>query len=428
MAYFIASDIAARNDQTMLSSRHMRALVFEPHSDGHHGPYLHWMVTGLVDRGFEVTIITLPETLVHPSMQTLTSTASTEGAGSLRLIGDATSITLPSGATGGAAGITAREYAYWRLFRAWYKAYAATLRSDVVYLPYLDYCLYAIGLLGSPFGDCPWVGLTMRPSFHYRSMGVEAPKPNFAWIKEILFFRMLRRRSLKCLLTIDEPLAAYIEAMPLNAEKVVFYPEPAELGELPEPSAARQKLSMSPSRKLVLLYGAIAARKGVVELLQALAEPGFPTAVDVILAGKVVEPAIQKMLNESWVCNLIGQGRIKVIDRYIDPSEESTLFAAADIVWVGYRGHYNSSGILAQAVNAGRPVLACKGGVLGWQTRRHGLGLTVNPTDKAAVATAIGALLVSLSEKAARSNQAKPWRPATFDAAQDMLAHVLSAR
>jgi glycosyltransferase involved in cell wall biosynthesis len=296
----------------------------------------------------------------------------------------------------------------------------------VVYLPYLDYCLYAIGLLGSPFDDCPWVGLAMRPSFHYHSMDVVAPRPALAWIKKALFFRMLRHHSLRCLLTIDEPLVAYVVTKQRDARRVVFFPEPAELGDLPEPSAAKQEFGMALSRKLILLYGAISARKGVVELLRALATPCFPPAVDVLLAGKVVEPAIREMLAESRVRALIDQGRVRVIDRYIAPREESTLFAAADIVWMGYRDHYNASGILVQAANAGRPVLACEKGVIGWQTRRHGLGRTVNPTDTAEVAAAVRALLDNPPGKTDNTKPVDPWRPATFDEAQDMLAHVLS--
>ncbi len=337
-----------------------KVLIFEPHANGHHGPYLHWMAIGLAERGFEVTIVTLPETMAHPSMQALMKTASNAGVGSLHLVATAAPIALPSGAMEGAAGLIGRERTYWRLFRVWYKAHTDRVRPDVVFLPYMDYCLYMIGLRGSPFGSTPWVGLAMRPSFHYRSMGVLAPRPALAGVKKTLFSRTLHNRYLRRLFTIDEPLANYLVDTPRASGKVAFFPEPAEFGELPSRSEAKRKFGMVPERKVILLYGAVTARKGVVELLRAVAAPGFPPVVDVLLAGKVVEPGIQELLAESWVRTLCDAGRLKIIDRFIGSAEEPELFSAADIVWAGYRGHYNSSGILAQAASAGRPLLACE--------------------------------------------------------------------
>ena len=408
------------------SAPSQKVLIFEPHADGHHGPYLHWMATGLAERGFKVTIVTLPETTVHPSMRVLAKTAFNEGAGSLQLIGAAAPMVLPSGEMGGALSLVARERAYWRLFRVWYKTYAYSVRPDMVFLPYLDYCLYAIGLLGSPFDDCPWAGLAMRPSFHYRSMGVLAPRPTLGGVKKVLFFRILHNRYLRKLLTIDEPLARYLADKWRVSGKATFFPEPAEFGELPARSEAKRKFGMAPERKLILLYGAVMTRKGVIELLRALAAPGFSPAVDVLLAGKVAA-GIREMLAESWVRALCDAGRLKVIDRFIEPAEEPVLFAAADIVWVGYRGHYSSSGILVQAANAGRPLLACEEGVLGWQTQRHGLGRTVNPADTAEVAAAVDVLLGEQMERQNNNRRVHAWCLPSFSEAQDALARALMA-
>ncbi len=403
----------------------MRVLVLEPCALGHHGPYLDWMTRGLAQRGFDVDVVTLPETIEPSAGRARGMRACDHPRVSVHFVGGPKSRRLPLENRNGVVGLLTRELAYWRLFRAWYTAHAEAVRPDLVFLPYLDYCLYAMGLAGSPFGNCPWAGLAMRPAFHYREMGIRAPTPALAKVKKALFLRAARSPHLKCLLTIDEPLASYVATHQCALSKVVFFPEPAELGDLPAAHDAKQKFGFAPERKVILLYGALSARKGVAELLRALAAPDFPKELDVLLAGQVAEPETRAVLGAPWVQALRNQGRLKVVDRFIDVEEEPALFAAADVVWLGYRNHYNASGLLVQAANAGRPVLSCDEGVLGWQVERHHLGRTVNPENPAAVAAAASALLDTASSDAPIGAHATSWRPPSFAEAQDTLAHAL---
>lgn len=285
-----------------------------------------------------------------------------------------------------------REFRYWHLFHDWFNASAPAIRPDVVLLPYLDYCLHAIGLLGSPFADCAWAGLAMRPSFHYSEMGVSAPRPGLADAKKWLFFRLLADPTLTRLLTIDEPLAAYLALHPHFEGRYAFLPEPVALEALLESATAKRALGLAPTRRIILVYGYLSLRKGVHELVAALRHTRFPLDVDVVCAGEMTDD-VRRLLTTTGPNELIKAGRLKIIDRFVGSHEEALLFSAADIVWLGYRGHYNSSGVLAQAAQAGTPVLACADGVLGWQTKRHSLGLAVQPDDASAVGDAVRELM-----------------------------------
>lgn len=404
----------------------MKVLVLEPHAAGHHGPYLQWMVEGLVKRGFNVTVVTLQESLKHPCIQKVTESEGTSG-NPLRVILTQDADIQPKKATRGVTRFAMHEFAYWRMFRAWYDALLHTEQPEVVFLPYLDYCLYAIGLLGSPFRRCPWVGLAMRPSFHYREMDVIAPRPALAGIKKYLFFRLLKGRSLRRLLTIDEPLFEYL-AKNEFFKKAILFPEPAEMTDSLKREEAKESFGFSVERKLILVYGSITVRKGVLELVRAMKEPSFPDSVDVVLAGAIARD-IQDYLSSSQNAGLISGSRLRLLDRFIEPSEEARLFAASDMVWLGYRNHYGGSGVLVQAMAANRPVLASEEGVIGWRTKKHALGKTFKTDDPNAVCDAIREQLESNGLFSGIYSFERERNPVpTFSKACDILAKSLVDR
>lgn len=394
-------------------------LVIEPHMSGHRGPYLEWMVEGLVGSALDVLVVTLPDSSEHPSVSALRRRAAP--GGEVRLVSGPVPANfrsfLQSAKT---ADLVRREVSYWRLFKSWYRWGSRLVCPKVVFVPYLDYCLYSIGLFGSPFGKTPWVGVAMRPSFHYSALGITAPEPAFAGIKKALFFRLLRSKQLKRLLTIDEPLMEFLKSTNV-ARKVDFLPEPAEFIDMPSTEEAREQLGLPLDRQLVLVYGRITKRKGVVELLNAMVDPSFPVTTDVLLAGKITQE-VKDVLAAPSIRVLEQQRRVMRLDRFIEAGEEKLLFAAANVIWLGYRGHYTASGVLVQACAAGRPVIACEEGILGWQTRRHNLGRVVSPTDTMGVIDAVRELVEQVPD---RDRDQAVAIGGSFARAQEAIVHAL---
>jgi glycosyltransferase involved in cell wall biosynthesis len=253
---------------------------------------------------------------------------------------------------------------FWSEFRAYFRSQPDT--SEHVFVPYLDYCAYGIGLLGSPFGGRPFSGLVMRPNFHWRAFGVQAPRPTFGWLRRRAFLRLLKHPSLQQLLVIDPTLFAWIqEQQPPGYGKVLYYEDPADLAELPAPMRARAHFGIGPEARVILVYGSLDTRKNIRGLLDFLASRTCPPEVRVLLVGKQ-SPEVRGLLRAPGV----PVDRIIAADRYVDKAEEALAFAAADWVWLAYKDFYGPSGVLAQAAQAGRRVLHNGLGIIGYRCRR----------------------------------------------------------
>ena len=359
----------------------------EPTLGGHHAPYLTWMVEGFLKQGIMVTAIVGGD---HDDKRLQVLSELTHSYHEQFEMIQIEPVGIPRSQRKGVLGLLAREYAFWKLFKGWCEKYCESKSDSIIFLPYADYCLYAVGLLGSPFGKHRWAALTMRPSFHYQEMGVLAPEPSFAQLKRRLFFRLLTQPLLIRLLSIDEPLVEYASKVSDKAKgKVTLFPEPVDLGPLPSKIESKRRLELNVEHLTVLLYGALTVRKGVSVLLRAAASREFPANVDVLLAGRVSDEETRKLLSLPWVGELVAQGRLKIIDRFISAAEEPALFSAADIAWLGYQGHYNSSGVLVQAIKAYLPVVGFYEGIIGWKIRRYNLGAIIRSTKEGAVISAI---------------------------------------
>jgi glycosyltransferase involved in cell wall biosynthesis len=142
---------------------------------------------------------------------------------------------------------------------------------------------------------------------------------------------------------------------------------------------------------VVLAYGALSSRKGIEALLRACERLEQPQRFVVLLAGRQ-DPNVTHQIARRRA-TLVNRGiRLLEWNRFLDDKSEAVAFAAADMVWMGYFGFLGSSGVLLQSAKAGLPIIACNEGTIGWTTRQHGLGLTIDPMDATEVASAINKL------------------------------------
>lgn len=344
----------------------MHILIIEAALTGHHSGYLERIVESFLKENHYVSVSVLENDMQHEALARL----SRKFDGKLRLIPvDSASYRAALNSRLGEPG---RELALRSMFGRVYRATERLDRVDYVFIPYLDYCLYAIGLLGSPFGETKWGGICMRPSFHYKDYGVVAPKPRIAKLKSMLFLRLLRSKKLNRIYTIDELLNRFVgERHGKLSGKIRYAPDPATLIGNKTYKSARQFLKIPENIMLVLAYGAIDERKGVDALIAAVEDERVPRDIHVLVAGRQSQSLAAQMRGRI-ATELKQQGRLHVVEGFVDEETEQAVFAAADVVWLGYRNHFAMSGVMVQAAAAGSRIIATQDGLIGWYARCHG--------------------------------------------------------
>jgi glycosyltransferase involved in cell wall biosynthesis len=361
-------------------------LLFEPLFRGHHGIYVRWIIRGAIQRGYRVVLATARETANHPLFPILVAEFGADLEVHFLPEYKESMATTPR-------SLMVMDFRFYQLSGVAYRAVSRTMPPAYVMLPYLDYCLYSLAAMGSPFGKTPWGGIAMGPSFHLRSMGIQAPLAYGEWIKERLFFHLLRQPTLAKLFVLDEKLASYIKtATPEWSARCSYLPDPAEMKGSLSKLAARQALGIPADVPVILVYGAIGLRKGFDVLLMAMQELEFPPEAHVIVAGRQDIEA-KRFLASPPAQIWLHAGRLHSLDAFLSDDDEYRVFVASDLLWMGYRQHSAMSGLMVQAGQMGLPMIGCEDGRIGEEIRSKDLGITVPIHKPSLVADAIGQLV-----------------------------------
>jgi glycosyltransferase involved in cell wall biosynthesis len=328
---------------------HRRILIYDPNVDGHHIGYLRFISESLLDAGYQVSLAvdTRPESF--PRIQEQMAD----------LLGRMPVISAWGDSTHGR--------------RDKVKCVADCLvkaGADAVFLTTFDEIASPL-LRQSAFGLMPpevlrgkLGGIYMRPRFLI-GPGIS---PNL-WIKSLGFMRLLRAGWFRQLLFLDPFMDAKLRVRHPQAPSF-FLPDPYPDNFTMDRAEAMHKLGVPPARPVFLFYGGAYRRKGLHLAVKAMLNLPENSPAFLLCAGKQPKDSgIARDLEK-----LAAQGRALFLNRYVSNEEEKMVFAACDFVLLPYINHFGSSGVLARAAGAGKPVIASDEQLVGRLTHKYNLG------------------------------------------------------
>ena len=414
-------------------------VLFELEHHGHHPHYVRHLVEAWLERdtrGPLALVVTPAFAAAHGDVLALAREArpgavqtvlvAPEEAEALRAAPAIPAVALQSFARGRLPD-DCRPRIYWDVVNR----HAERLRPARVLLMHLDLGLPSIAA-GLP-AALPFSGILFRPSFHYpapadpvaaRAAALHGTHERF------LFARALRHPMLRTVFCLDPTV---VPALAGQGRPVVPLPDP-----LPYPAAgpdaarqaaARAALGVAAARRVLLLFGAIAPRKGWRQLVAALhlLPKELTGRVCLLVVGQGPDAELAAL--REALAGLGDATGMQVLSRpgYAEDSLVPLAFAAADVVLAPYQRHAGMSGVLLLAAAHGKPVLSQSYGLMGRLTREHGLGLAVDTGDVGALAEALRTCLArppeELGDRRGMRALADRHRPDRF--ARTLLEHLL---
>ncbi|MEB3280496.1 MAG: glycosyltransferase [Lyngbya sp.] len=291
-----------------------------------------------------------------------------------------------------------RNFQEWEIFCK----YAEKLAASHALIMYFDTCEFPLAL--GRRSPCPFSGIYFRPTFHYpQELTNYSPTQQERWQQwreKLLLSRILRHPKLQNLFCLDPFAIDHLNRFKTHV-KAIHLPDPVEQIEpekLPS-SLLKEQLGIDPERQIFLLFGALTQRKGIYQLLDAIASlsPELNQKICLLLVG---ESNIATSLDLK-IARLCQEQPVQIIRRYefISDEEIPAYFNLADVVLAPYQRHVGMSGILLLAAAAAKPVLSSNYGLMGEMVKRHQLGLTVDSTIPSEIAQGLIRFLQDDSEK-----------------------------
>jgi glycosyltransferase involved in cell wall biosynthesis len=386
-------------------------MIFDLEVHSFHPTYIQYIIRHwhFYDRVNSLTIVVSPEFLaLHTDVVELVNRA---GYKNIQFMAIAPPVAAQIQASKPAGGSLLRAFQEWRILCE----YAQKIQASHCLV--LDFDRYQIPLLmGQISGQkppCPISGIYLRPSFHYPH--VLSGHWNWQerlqqWHERILLRKVLRHPQLHTLFNLDPWVGKYVDRFTAArkskaktgakpAPKTVALANPVQITTVApgQVRQLRQRLAIESGRQVFLLFGTLHDRKGIYQLLAAIAllPEELSQKICLVLAGQArLEDQVQLLCQIEL---LLNHSAAQIISHYefIPEAEVSLYFQLADVILAPHQKPIGMSGLLSWAAAAQKPVLSSNYGLIGELVRRYRLGLTVDSSQPSAIADGLAQFLRS---------------------------------
>lgn len=214
-----------------------------------------------------------------------------------------------------------------------------------------------------------------------------------------LLGKSLSHPDVRTIFFLDKQAANYAQQHYSGGKRALPLADPIQVVKVdPGEVRALKAASCIPSeRKVVLFFGDLSLRKGLLNLLEALwaLKPEEARQICLVVAGRL-HPADEQRINQA-LHDFSARSQVQVVTHlgYIPEHKVAVFFHTADLVAAPYLNHIGMSGILLQAAAATRPVITSDYGLMGQMTREFGLGAAIDVLHPELITQAIQAWLAN---------------------------------
>ena len=249
---------------------------------------------------------------------------------------------------------------------------------DVIYFGHLDPFFFIFALLSNFIGHKNITGLLCNIRFYQSEFKIKKFQL-VDLVKKYLFMVFLKSKVIKKIFIIDELFNLYLSKNIKNKaylKKVCHVPEAGKLKKISKQENFKKKIGIKKEDKIILLYGDIKKRKGVLELLKLCKNKKMPKNIKVVIAGKQSRE-ISSIINKTNIKKILSN-QVYIINKFINFEEEARLFSISDLIWLAYSGGSDgSSGVLKQAAISGKPIIESGRGLISWINDKYKIGIKI---------------------------------------------------
>lgn len=267
---------------------------------------------------------------------------------------------------------------------------------DVIYVNTLDHFDKALSLFGSPFGDVKFCGFLNHIKFHHYYFGFQR-KSILNLVEKFFFLKLLKIEKLKKIFVTNDFIKKYLKKKIIDETKIIKVNEAIDIKKTKLLSNQifnfKKKYHLSKKENFfILVYGAIRKDKGIDCLIKSISKKNYKKKIIIIIAGifdYLIAEDLKSLQSNCRKCNF----KIICLNQYIGLDLQNVLFAISDVVWLGYKKFFGSSGVYNLASIMKRPVLVNNTGVFKNINKKYKIGYNINILNSSDISKKIEILM-----------------------------------